>query len=57
MVIHRVKDQYQREVVGEAEINLDELQDRKIKYFTLGDMDKVLQIELTEPKIFNKDEN
>ena len=47
VVIHRVKERHQREVVGEAEINLDELQDRKIKYFTLGDMDKVLQIELS----------
>lgn len=56
-MIHRVKDQHVREVVGEAEINLDELQDRKIKYFTLGDMDKVLQIELSEPKVVHKAEN
>lgn len=50
MVIHREVEGRQNELIGEAEINLDELQNRKIKYFTLGEMDKVLQIELVELK-------
>lgn len=38
-------------LVGEVQINLDEVLLRKIKYFPLDDMDKVLQVEVSETSV------
>ena len=40
--------------VGEAEINLDELQDKKLKYYSVESTDKILQAEVYEPKKYRK---
>ena len=46
----------QKQLVGETEIDLDELQDKRLKYYPLGDKDKILQAEVYDARKRRKPE-
>ena len=50
------KDGDEKESIGETEIDLDELMEKKLKYYTIGNKDKILQAEVYEAKKRKKQE-